>query len=64
MSRSDVALAIAFLAPYGALFGAFAVYPIGYALWMGNKPSLHAELLADPLYLPSMLNNCSSLASA
>ena len=38
MSRSDVALAVAFVAPCGALFGAFAVYPIGYALWMGSKP--------------------------
>ena len=56
MSRSDVALAIAFLAPYGALFGAFAVYPIGYAFWMGSKPSLYADLLADPLYLRSLFN--------
>ena len=61
---SDFTLAVAFVAPYAALFFAFAVYPIGYALWMGNKPSLHAELIADPLYLPSMLNTCSSLASA
>src|SRR5947207_11990960 len=56
MSRSDVALAVAFVAPYGALFGAFAVYPIGYALWMGSKPSLYADLLADPLYLRSLFN--------
>src|SRR5437773_10714288 len=56
MSRSDVALAVAFVAPYGALFGAFAVYPIGYSLWMGSKPSLYADLLADPLYLRSLFN--------
>src|SRR5947207_13145278 len=56
MSRSDVALAAAFVAPYGALFFAFAVYPIGYALWMGSKPSLYADLIADPLYLWSVLN--------
>ena len=40
MHGPDVALAIAFVAPYAALFFAFAVYPIGYALWMGSKPSL------------------------
>jgi len=53
---SDFTLAIAFVAPYAALFFAFAVYPIGYALWMGSKPSLYADLIADPLYLPSVLN--------
>src|SRR5919204_2092268 len=56
MSRSEAALAMAFVAPYGALFCAFAVYPIGYALWMGSKPSLYADLLADPLYLRSLIN--------
>ena len=53
---SDVTLAIAFGAPYAALFFAFAVYPIGYALWMGSTPSLYADLIRDPLYLPSVLN--------
>lgn len=52
----DRPLALTFLAPYGALFVAFAAYPIGYALWMGSKPSLYAALLADPLYLRSLLN--------
>ena len=56
MHGPDVALAIAFVAPYAALFFAFAVYPIGYALWMGSKPSLYADLIADPLYLSSVLN--------
>ena len=56
LHRSDVALVIAFVAPYAAIFFAFAVYPIGYALWMGSKPSLYADLLADPLYRRSLLN--------
>jgi multiple sugar transport system permease protein len=45
-----------FVAPYTALFLAFVVYPVGYALWMGSNPSLYAELAADPLYLRSLLN--------
>src|SRR5207245_4268821 len=57
MHGPDVALAIAFVAPYAALFFAFAVYPIGYALWMGSKPSLYADLIAEVyrrVYLPLM----------
>ena len=45
-----------FVAPYAALFLAFVVYPVGYAVWMGSKPSLYAELIADPLYRRSVLN--------
>jgi multiple sugar transport system permease protein len=55
-ARQDLTLAIAFIAPYAALFLAFALYPIGYALWMGSKLSLYTDLIADPLYLPSALN--------
>jgi multiple sugar transport system permease protein len=52
----DVRLAIAFVAPYAALFLAFAVYPIGYALWMGSTPSLYADLVRDPRYVRSLVN--------
>jgi multiple sugar transport system permease protein len=45
-----------FVAPYTALFVAFVVYPVGYALWMGSKPSLYADLIADPFYFRSLLN--------
>jgi len=55
-ARRDLTLAIAFIAPFTALFVAFVLHPIAYALWMGSKPSLYADLIADPLYLPSMLN--------
>jgi multiple sugar transport system permease protein len=37
---SDFRWAIAFVAPYVAVFFAFVVYPYGYALWMASKPSL------------------------
>ena len=53
---SDFIWAIAFVVPYAAVFFAFAVYPIGYALWMASKPSLYADLIADPLYLPTVVN--------
>ena len=38
------------------MFLAFVVYPFGYALWMAGRPSLYAELFADPLYLPTVVN--------
>ena len=56
LHESDVTLAIAFVAPYAALFLAFAAYPIGYALWMGSKPALYADLVRDPLYRRSLVN--------
>ena len=48
--------AIAFVAPYLAVFFAFVVYPYGYALWMVSKPSLYADLIADQFYLPTVVN--------
>src|SRR5712671_5234260 len=54
--RPDSAWAIAFVLPYAAVFLAFAVYPIGYALWMASKPSLYADLIDDPLYLRTVVN--------
>ena len=56
LRRADVIWAIAFVAPYAAVFLLFAVYPFGYALWMAREPSLYAELSADPLYLPTVVN--------
>jgi len=53
---SDFTWAIAFIMPYAATFVAFAAYPIGYALWMGSKPSLYADLIDDPLYLQTAVN--------
>jgi multiple sugar transport system permease protein len=53
---SDLTWAIAFVTPYAAVFIAFAVYPIGYALWMASNPSLYADLFDDPLYLQTAVN--------
>src|SRR3981189_396691 len=53
---SDFVWAIAFVLPYAAVFLAFAVYPIGYALWMGSQPSLYADLIDDPIYLTTVVN--------
>ena len=53
---SELIWAIAFVAPYAAVFFAFVVYPVVYGLWMGSKPSLYAELIADPLYVRTVVN--------
>jgi multiple sugar transport system permease protein len=53
---SDLTWAIAFVVPYMAVFVAFALYPIGYALWMASRPSLYADLIADRLYLSTVVN--------
>ena len=53
---SDLTWSILFIVPYAALFVAFVIYPIGYALWMGSDPALYAELLSDPRYLLAAVN--------
>jgi multiple sugar transport system permease protein len=53
---SDLSWAIAFVLPYAAVFLAFTLYPMGYALWMARTPSLYADLVTDPLYLPTVVN--------
>jgi multiple sugar transport system permease protein len=53
---SDFIWAIAFVVPYAAVFCAFVVYPFGYALGMASNPSLYAELIANRLYLPTIVN--------
>ena len=53
---SDFKWAVAFIVPYAAIFFALVVYPIGYALWMASKPSLYADLISGPLYLPTVVN--------
>ena len=42
--------------PYASVFIAFAVVPIGYALWSAAEPALYAELIGDPHYLPTVVN--------
>jgi multiple sugar transport system permease protein len=54
--RGEFRWALVFVAPYAAVFLAFVVYPFGYALWLGSRPQLYAALLAEPLYLPTVVN--------
>src|SRR5207244_13589982 len=54
--RRQGLIAVAFVAPYVALLCAFAVYPLCSALWMASAPSLYADLIADPFYLPTVVN--------
>ena len=56
MHGSDFAWSVAFAVPYAAVFCAFVVYPIAYALWIAARPSLYADLIADRLYLPTVVN--------
>jgi multiple sugar transport system permease protein len=53
---SDFRWALAFVAPYAAVFLAFVVYPCAYALWLAGRPSLYAELFTDPYYLSALVN--------
>lgn len=56
LQRSEVAWALAFLAPYLVVFAAFVVYPVGYGLWIARDPALYAELFADHRYLRTVVN--------
>jgi multiple sugar transport system permease protein len=56
LQGSDVSWVIAFLVPYGAVFLAFAAYPIAYGIWMGRDPALYRELFSDPHYLRAVAN--------
>jgi multiple sugar transport system permease protein len=56
LRRSDFRWAVAFIAPYATVFFAFLVYPFAYALWMVSNPRLYADLIDDPLYLPTVVN--------
>src|SRR4249920_861426 len=53
---SAFAWALAFVVPYAAVFLAFVVYPIAYGLWMAREPSLYGDLVANPLYVRTVVN--------
>ncbi|HXP74929.1 MAG TPA: sugar ABC transporter permease [Stellaceae bacterium] len=56
LQGSEFTWAVAFTVPYIALFLAFVAYPVAYGLWLGHKPSLYAELFADPIYQRTVVN--------
>jgi multiple sugar transport system permease protein len=35
---------------------AFVIYPTAYGLWMAKEPSLYGDLIADPLYVRTVVN--------
>jgi len=55
-SSSELAWAIAFVAPYAAVFLAFVVYPVAYGLVLASDPALYADLVSDPLYVRTVFN--------
>ena len=56
LQGSEFTWAVAFTVPYIALFLAFVAYPVVFGLWLGHKPSLYAELFADPIYQRTVVN--------
>ena len=53
---SDTAWAIAFVAPYVAVFVLFVIYPVCFGLWMGHDPSLYRLLFSDPKFRTTLVN--------
>ena len=56
LPRMETRWAMAFAAPYGAIFLAFVLYPVIFGLWLGGKPALYRELFSSPLYLTAVAN--------
>jgi multiple sugar transport system permease protein len=56
LRAGELRWAIAFLVPYAAVFLAFVVYPVAYAVWMARDPSLYGELIADRRYWQVVVN--------
>ncbi len=56
LHRAELIWGIAFVAPYAAVFLAFVIFPFGYALWLARDPALYPELIADPIYLSTLVN--------
>ena len=53
---SELAWALAFIAPYVAVLVAFAAFPIGYGLWMASSPSLYLTLFASEEYWDAVVS--------
>src|ERR1700757_3974209 len=64
LQGSEYAWAVAFCVPYAAVFLAFVVYPVGFGIWMGDQPSLYANLFSDPIYIQTVINTAMFLGIA
>jgi multiple sugar transport system permease protein len=47
---------IALVLPYAVFFLLFVVWPVLYGLWLGSSPKSYAMLVADPLFLRTLVN--------
>jgi multiple sugar transport system permease protein len=56
LHASEIALAIAFLAPYLAVFIVFVAWPIGFGLWLGSDTASYAALFDNPRYPMVVIN--------
>jgi multiple sugar transport system permease protein len=56
LHASETALAIAFLAPYLAVFIIFVAWPIGFGLWLGSDTASYAALFDNPRYPMVVIN--------
>jgi multiple sugar transport system permease protein len=59
---ADALWALAFVLPYVVVFLGFVIYPVGYGLWLGSKPSSYTQLFADPIYVETVVNTILFLA--
>src|SRR6195256_879163 len=44
------------LAPYGLVFLAFVLYPVGYGLWLARHPASYVTLTNDPIFARAAVN--------
>jgi multiple sugar transport system permease protein len=59
---ADRLWALAFVAPYVAVFLVFVLYPVGYGLWLGSDIASYRTLFADPVYPSAVVNTLIYLA--
>jgi multiple sugar transport system permease protein len=52
------------LTPYILVFAAFVLYPLAYGLWLARHPASYGTLVADPIFLRTVVNTLVFLAIA
>nr|WP_292508706.1 sugar ABC transporter permease [Mesorhizobium sp.] len=52
------------LVPYILVFAAFVLYPVLYGLWLARHPASYATLIADPIFLRTVVNTLVFLVIA
>jgi multiple sugar transport system permease protein len=52
-----------FVIPYVVIFLTLVVWPVAYGVWLGSSPASFRTLFSDPIYLKTVWNTVSSLAS-